>query len=103
MARKKQQRVRITVSIDPEVLEVFKQQAGVLGLSVGRTIGDWCADTVDAAQLVNGNIKRAKAAPAEVMRELQQLTRDTAGVLGEAARVIERRGGAERKPDRSRR
>ena len=99
---KKPKRVRVTVSIDAEVLEVFKQQADVLGLSVGRAIGDWCADTVDAAQLVIGNVKRAKSAPAEVMRELQQMTKGLGAWVNETAKEVDRRIAAERKPDAKR-
>lgn len=100
---KKQGRVRVTVSIDAEVLEVFRQQAEVLGVSLGRAIGDWCADTADSAQLVLGNIKRAKAAPAQVMRELQDMSRALVKSVDATAKQINEASAAGvRKPHAAR-
>lgn len=97
------ERVRLTISIDPEVLEVFRTMAKAGSMSVGRCIGDWCGDTVDGAQFVAAKMVEAKKAPARVMREMQAMA---GGLLEEvkkesvalsakrrAASVQGRRGG----------
>lgn len=85
MGKKKQeQRVRTTVSIDPEVLAVFKRMAASARISVGRAIGDWCADTVDGAQFVTQKMEQARKQPQLVMREMQATA---AGLLEEIGRV----------------
>ena len=64
-------RVRTTISVDPEVLMIFTQMADAGGMSVGRCIGEWLADTADGAQMIAQKMIDARRAPMVVMRELQ--------------------------------
>lgn len=64
------ERVRVTVPVSPEVLEAFQRMAKVSGLSVGRCMGDWLADTIDAAQFMTETMEKARAAPKLVAQEL---------------------------------
>ena len=86
MPQKKQERVRVTVSMEPEVLAVFQRMAATMGVSVGRAIGDWCRDTADGLDFVHQKMIEAKTAPARVMREMQEEAR---GLLGEVDRLAE--------------
>jgi hypothetical protein len=63
-------RVRVTVPVPAEVLEAFQRMSKVSGLSVGRCMGDWLADTLDAAQFMTQTMEKARAAPKVVAQEL---------------------------------
>jgi hypothetical protein len=80
MRKRKENRVRTTITIDPEVLEIFKRMAASARISVGRAIGDWCADTADGAQFVAAKMEQARKEPQLVMREMQA---SAAGLLAE--------------------
>jgi hypothetical protein len=64
-------RIRTTISIDPDVFEVFKSLASAGGTSVSRAMGDWLADTVEGAQFITNKLITARQAPMLAMRELQ--------------------------------
>jgi hypothetical protein len=70
--------------MEPATLEVFRKMAAAMGVSVGRCIGDWCADTVDGAQFVMQKMQEAKKTPALVMREMEAMS---AGLLSEIQRA----------------
>jgi hypothetical protein len=72
------ERVRTTVSVDPDVLEVFRVMAEVAGVSVSRCMGDWLADTADGALLVSQKMREARQSPSLVLRELQGMTKGIA-------------------------
>jgi len=80
-------RVRLTISMQPEVLEVFRRMSEVSGLSVGRCIGDWCGDTVEGAAMITKKLAEAREAPARVMREFHQLA---LGMADEVRQVQDR-------------
>ena len=52
--------VRTTISVRPEVLDVFRRLSASSGLSLSKGIGDWLTDTVEAAEamadLVEGKV-----------------------------------------------
>lgn len=64
------ERVRVTVPVTPEVLEAFQRMAKVSGLSVGRCMGDWLGDTLDAAAFMTETMEKARSAPKLVAQEL---------------------------------
>jgi hypothetical protein len=82
------ERVRTTISVDPEVLEVFRQMAEAAGVSVSRCMGDWLADTVDSAQLVAQKMQEARRAPAKVMREMQAMLHGAHEEAGDVLNLI---------------
>jgi hypothetical protein len=67
-------RVRTTISLDQEVLQVFQEFADLSGVSVSRAMGDWLAETVEGVRFVHAQVLKAKRAPAEVMRSVHQLS-----------------------------
>lgn len=68
-------RIRLTISVSPEVHEVFSRMAEAGGMSLGRCMGDWLADTLDGAQFVAQKMEEARKAPRVVMREMQSMAR----------------------------
>lgn len=66
-------RIRTTISLTPEVYEIFKRMAEASNMSVSRTMGDWLTDTADAATMITAKMEEAKSAPVRVMRELQAM------------------------------
>ena len=63
-------RVRVTASIDPEILDRFKRLAVVRGVSLSSCIGDWLADTIEGSEYVASTIEKAKGSPVRVLREM---------------------------------
>lgn len=63
-------RIRLTISVTPEVHAVFTRMAEAGSMSVSRAMGDWLADTLDAAEYTAGLMEKARAAPKTVAREL---------------------------------
>jgi hypothetical protein len=70
-----QERIRLTITVSPEVHEVFSRMAASAGLSLGKCMGDWLADTIEGAQFVASKMEEARKAPALVMREMHAASR----------------------------
>lgn len=66
-------RIRTTISLTPETLEIFKRMAEAGNMSVSRAMGEWLGDTADAAQMIVLKMEEAKKAPMRVMREMQSM------------------------------
>ena len=65
------QLVRTTIAVRPEVLEAFKRLCAVTGVSTSKGIGDWLADTVEAAEAMADLVEKARQQPNMVVRQLQ--------------------------------
>lgn len=63
--------VRTTISVRPEVLDAFRRLCDVSGTSLSRGIGDWLADTVEAAEAMADLVEKAREQPKMVARQLQ--------------------------------
>jgi hypothetical protein len=85
-------RIRLTITVTPEVHEVFTRMAEASGMSLGRTMGEWLSDTVEGAQFVAQKMEDAKRQPRLVMRELQGMLQGTREEL-DALAVQMRKGG----------
>lgn len=66
-------RIRLTITVTPDVHQVFTTMAEAAGTSLGRAMGDWLADTSEAAQLIASKMAEAKQAPKTVLREMQAM------------------------------
>jgi len=62
--------IRVTVPVAPDVLEAFKRLASAQGVSVGRAMGEWLADTVDGVGYMTDLLEKARKAPHLAVREL---------------------------------
>lgn len=65
--------VRLTIPVSREVHNVFQRLAAAGSMSTGRAMGDWLADTVEAAELMASTMERARAAPKIVTAELHAM------------------------------
>lgn len=85
-------RIRLTISVTPEVHEVFSRMAETSGMSLGKCMGDWLTDTIEGAQFVATKMAEARSAPKTVMREFQAMTR---GLVDEVDSAVDqlRKGG----------
>lgn len=68
--------IRLTITVTPEVHAAFTRMAEVSGMSLGRCMGEWLADTLEGVEFVTGQLVKAREAPRQVVREMRQ------GVLG---------------------
>lgn len=66
-----QNKVRVTVPVTPEVQEAFKRLADASGLSVGKAMGEWLQDTLEAVESMADLMEKARAQPKLVARQLQ--------------------------------
>ena len=67
-------RVRTTISIEPEIHDAFVAMANKQGVSVSRWMGDWLATTVESAQFISYKMDALRRAPAESMKALHDKT-----------------------------
>lgn len=66
-----QNKVRVTVPVTPEVQEAFKRLADASGLSVGKAMGEWLQDTLEAVESMAELMEKARSQPKLVARQLQ--------------------------------
>jgi hypothetical protein len=72
------ERIRLTITVTPEVHQIFSNMADAAGISLGKCMGEWLADTADGAQFVALKMQEARKAPKTVMREMQASVRGLA-------------------------
>lgn len=92
-------RIRLTISVSPEAHATFKRLADASNMSIGRAMGDWLADTVEAADHAAELMEKARAAPKEVMRQVHAyalgLADETGAVLDSLRRAPASKATAE--------
>lgn len=64
------ERVRLTISVTPEVHATFLRLSKASGMSISRAMGEWLGDTLDAAEFTAVQVEKARTAPAKVARNL---------------------------------
>lgn len=65
-------------------------------MSTGRAMGEWLADTVEAAQMMALTMERARAAPKVVIQELQAYSLGMSEELSGIMDKLRRKGEADR-------
>lgn len=90
------ERIRTTISLDPEVHAIFVAMAEAAGTSVSRCMGDWLADTAEGAQFVAGKMQEARRAPKTVMREMQAMARGLVAEVDQTVSEVRRKSLAGR-------
>lgn len=84
---KPQPEVRLTIPVTAEVHEAFSRIATATKMPVGRAMGEWLADTLEAAQFMAQTLEKARRAPKLVAQELHAyalgIGDETAGLLKE--------------------
>jgi hypothetical protein len=85
-------RIRVTVTLEPAVLRVFQRIADISGLSLPRTIGDWCGQTCDGAQVVaQCTLRRRDRHPSRLEKCINALSIIKPRSRGRAAQMRTRR------------
>lgn len=77
------ERIRLTITVTPEVHATFQRMAAASGTSLGRAMGDWLGDTEQAAQQMATLLERARASPKLVLQELNSFVLGMADETGE--------------------
>ena len=85
--------VRVTVPVRSDVLALFQRLAKAGGMSTGKAMGEWLADTSDAAEFMAEKMEQARAAPRIVAREMHAYA---LGLADETGSLIEQ---VREKPD----
>lgn len=85
-------RVRLTISVSPEVHQTFTRMAQAGSMSVGRAMGDWLQDTMDAATHVTELLERARSAPRQITQEIHAYA---LGLADETNQVLQTMQGKE--------
>lgn len=94
-------KVRVTVPVTPDTLELFRRLAAVQGSSVGKAMGDWLRDTAGAAEQLSAMLADVKARPLEVATRLSgyaSAMSEVSTVLVDRIRTESKGGGAEGVP-----
>jgi hypothetical protein len=82
-------RIRTTISLPPDVYAVFKRMADAAGMSVSRCMGDWLADTCDAAEIITHQLEQARRSPMKALQEMKALVAGLGHAVTETGGVIE--------------
>ena len=77
--------IRLTITVTPEVHETFTRFAKAASMPVGRAMGEWLGDTLDAATWTAKKMEDARAQPKLVARELHAYA---LGMVDEAGAFI---------------
>lgn len=93
--------IRLTIPVSREVHETFKRLSKASGTSIGRTMGDWLGDTLDAAEFMAVTLEKARAAPKIVMQEMHAYALGLSEETGELLEKIREKGREGRKPARA--
>ena len=85
--------VRVTVPVRSDVLETFQRLAKAGSMSTGKAMGEWLADTSDAAQFMAQKMEQARAAPRIVAREMHAYALGLADMTSDLMDNLRRRSG----------
>ena len=85
-------RIRLTISVSPEVHATFQRMAEAGSMSISRAMGDWLQDTLEAADYTASLMERARAAPKQVMREVHSFALGLVDETGSLMDSLRRKG-----------
>ena len=88
--------IRLTISVAPDVHATFHRLSKAGSMSISKAMGDWLADTVEAAQFMAEKMEQARAAPKVVMAEMHAYALGLADETGELINRIREKGRAGR-------
>lgn len=92
-------RIRLTISVTPEVHATFQRLAAAGSMSISRAMGEWLGDTLEAAEFMATTMEKARAAPKLVTREMHAyalgLADETAELMRKFSKDGRRPGGTD--------
>jgi hypothetical protein len=74
--------IRLTIPVTPEVHQAFTRISKASGMPVGRAMGEWLGDTLDAAQYLAETLEKARGAPRLVAQQLHAYAHGLADETG---------------------
>lgn len=86
--------IRLTIPVTPEVHEAFTRIAKASRMPVGRAMGDWLGDTIDAASYMATTLEKARAAPRIVAQEIHAYALGLADETGALLAKVREKGRA---------
>lgn len=90
------QTIRLTIPVSAEVHATFTRLAKASGKSVGRSMGEWLGDTLEASEFLAVTMERARQSPRLVIRELQAYTLGLNDELTEVMEIVRAKGVVDR-------
>ena len=88
--------VRVTVPVRQDVLDTFQRLAKAGSMSTGRAMGEWLADTIEAASFMAEKLEQARAAPRIVAREMHAYALGLADETGALLEKVRQKGRVDR-------
>lgn len=89
-------KVRLTISVTPEVHATFERLAKASNMSMSSAMGQWLEDTIEAANFMAVKCEQAKAAPKLVMAEMHAYAMGLADETGALMETLREKGRAQR-------
>lgn len=88
-----QKPIRVTVPVTPEVQAAFQRLAAASGMSTGKAMGEWLADTVEGAVTMAEMLEKARRAPKQAVSEMHAYALGLADMTTELMDNLRRRSG----------
>ena len=93
-----QKPIRVTVPVTPEVQAAFQRLAAASGMSTGKAMGEWLADTVEGALTMAELLEKARRAPKQAVSELHAYALGLADMTTDLMASL-RKGSGKGKPE----
>lgn len=88
-----QKAIRVTVPVTPEVQAAFQRLAAASGMSTGKAMGEWLADTMEGALTMAEMLEKARRAPKQAVSEMHAYALGLADMTSELMQTL-RKGSA---------
>ena len=88
-----QKAIRVTVPVTPEVQAAFQRLAAASGMSTGKAMGEWLADTMEGALTMADMLEKARRAPKQAVSEMHAYALGLADVTSDLMDNLRRRSG----------
>lgn len=89
-------KVRLTISVTPEVHASFDRLAKASNMSMSSAMGQWLEDTLEAVNFMAIKCEQAKAAPKLVMAEMHAYAMGLADETGALMETLREKGRTQR-------
>ena len=88
-----QKPIRVTVPVTPEVQAAFQRLAAASGMSTGKAMGEWLADTMEGAVTMAEMLEKARRAPKQAVSEMHAYALGLADMTSDLMDNLRRRSG----------
>ena len=88
-----QKPIRVTVPVTPEVQAAFQRLAAASGMSTGKAMGEWLADTMEGALTMAEMLEKARRAPKQAVSEMHAYALGLADMTSELMQTLRKGSG----------